>query len=65
MNTDFQFTNHGSIVTVTPLTKRAKKFITESVSYEPWQCLGKAIALDHRYARDLADVMIRVGLSVR
>lgn len=65
MSTDFQFTNHGSIITVTPLTERAKEFIEQNVSVESWQYFGNAIALDRRCARDLAGVMVDEGFSVQ
>ncbi len=64
MNTDFRFTNHGSIITVIPVTDTAKEFIESEVHLESWQWMGNSIALDHRCARDLADVIVEAGFSV-
>ena len=56
--------NHGSIFMFQPMTPAARAWIEEHVKPEPWQWYGGGLAVDPRYARDLADGMIADGLKV-
>ncbi len=62
--TDVLVGNSGSIFTFTPLTNAARNWIAENVQAESWQWLGGALAVDHHFARDLAQGMIDSGLVV-
>ena len=57
--------NHGSVFVFTPLTAAAREFVEEHVHLESYQWLGASFAVEHRYARDLAQGMIDDGLEVR
>jgi hypothetical protein len=61
--TDFDFQDHGSITTVTALTDRAYDHLTGNVSDEA-QWLGGALAVEPRYAPDLAADLCREGFTV-
>lgn len=60
---DVQVSNQGSIFLFQPLTKRGSEWIKENVA-EDAMYFGTALAVEHRYARDLADVMQGDGLKV-
>ena len=53
--TDFHIADHGSIVTIRPVSEAAREWLDENVDAEPWQWLGGALCVDHRFARDLVD----------
>ena len=61
---DIQFESCGSIVMMQPLNKRGIDWINEKVSYEAWQVMGTAIAVDHRMAEDLKQHAKDDGLTV-
>ncbi len=61
---DVQVTNGGSIFLFLPRTKKARQWIDEHVS-EDSQWLGPALAVEARYAQDLAQGMMNDGLTVR
>jgi hypothetical protein len=42
---DFQIAYNGMIATVTPLTDACREWLEENVEIEPWQRLGRAIAV--------------------
>jgi hypothetical protein len=50
---DLQFTNHGSLIGITPLTDAGKEWVEIHVSYEPWAVFGRAIMAEPRYAYDI------------
>jgi hypothetical protein len=45
---DFLIVDHGSIVSIMPITEAALKWIDENVVCEPWQWLGGALCVDRR-----------------
>jgi hypothetical protein len=47
---DFLIADHGSVVTIAPVSEAARDWIDENVASEPWQWLGGALCIDHRYA---------------
>ena len=53
-----------SVFGITPITKRAKKWIKTNVSTEPWQWLGPTLVVEHRYIADLTAGMLEAGLIV-
>ena len=61
---DFLFADHGSIISVVPLTTAAVKWIDANVVSEPWQWLGGALCVDPRCARDLTDAIAAGGFDL-
>ncbi len=57
---DVLVTNHGSIFTFRPLTERAAEWLTENVDGEV-QFFGNVLAVEPRYAFDLADGLLDEG----
>lgn len=53
--------NEGSIFLFELLTTQAHQWVAENVQPEPWQMFGHSLSVEHRYARDLADVMVNDG----
>ncbi len=45
---DFLIADHGSIISIVPITEAALKWIDENVVSEPWQWLGGALCVDRR-----------------
>lgn len=62
--TDLEVTNHGSIVTLRPLTEAGTAWMDQNLAPEPWQWLGGALAIETRYAPDIVDGAIADGLRV-
>jgi hypothetical protein len=50
---DFLIADHGSIITIAPVSEAARDWIDENVTSEPWQSQGGALCVDHRYAGNL------------
>ncbi len=61
---DIQIENHGSIVLFQPMNKEAKAWINDHVQDDA-QWFGRALAVEPRYAADLAQGMVEDGLVVR
>lgn len=62
--TDVQVENHGSIFLFRILTDAAQSWVDENVSEEA-QWMGNGLAVEHRYAEDLAQGMLNAGLNVK
>ena len=62
--TDFQVTDHGTVVGFTPLTEEAQEFLDEKVHIEDWQWFGRQFCVDHRPATHLLDGIVLAGLTV-
>ena len=60
---DVSIENHGSLILFRLLTPAATDFVDENVS-EDAQFLGNALAVEPRYAQNLAEGMIEAGLAV-
>jgi len=60
---DVSIENHGSIILFRLLTPAAINFADENVQ-DGAQYFGNALAVEPRYAQDLAEGMIDVGLAV-
>lgn len=60
---DVRVDNHGSIFLFEPLTPAATNWISENVD-EQAQWFAGALAVEHRYAQDLASGMMADGLVV-
>ena len=60
---DFTFSNQGSLFLVTPNTEAAKTHLKENTGEEVQWWAG-ALVVEPRYARDLADCLLAEGFSV-
>lgn len=62
---DVTVENHGSLFVFTILTDAANEWVSENVQTEPHQWLGDhTLAVEHRYAHDIAQGMLDAGLEV-
>jgi hypothetical protein len=61
---DFQIADHGSIISIKPVSERARLWIDENVVSEPWQWLGGALCVDVRCARHLVDEIAAQGFEI-
>ena len=62
MNTDFLVINHGSVVTVRPLTDAAKDWTVEHVEIPSW--CGWNIPCEPRYAGALIEGIVEAGFTI-
>lgn len=63
--TDVMVHNHGSVFLFTLLTPAAEKWVEDNVQVESYQWFAGQLAVEHRYAQDLAAGMVDAGLTVR
>ncbi len=59
---DVLVVKHGSIFRFVLLTDAARQWVEENVTDEHTM-MGNALIVEHRYARDLADGMMKDGLK--
>jgi hypothetical protein len=62
---DFSVVNHGSVVLVTPQSRKAKKFVNEQIVLDGWQWLGDSFAVEPRFVGNLLDGIIQEGMTVQ
>lgn len=63
MNPDIKVTNHGTVFLFDPRTDAGAEWIAANVSDDAlW--FGGSLAVEPRYARDLAQGMLDAGLDV-
>ncbi len=53
----FEVWDEGTIVLITPLTKRARAWMKDNIQSESWQWLGGSLGVDHHCADDLLEGM--------
>jgi hypothetical protein len=61
---DFQIADHGSIISIKPVSEAARTWVDENVLSEPWQWLGDALCVDIRCARDLINELAAEGFEI-
>ena len=69
---DFQIADQGSIILIRPLSEAARQWLDElepapakaGVVAEPWQWVEGALAVDHRFARDLVQEIAAAGFEI-
>ena len=61
---DFQVADHGSIITIRPLSEAARQWLDVNVVAEPWQWFGGALGVDHRFAGDIVAAITETGLVI-
>jgi hypothetical protein len=57
-NVDFYFSDQGSLIMLTPMSKEAETWTNENIYYESWQMFGDAIAVDPRIFEDLFEGIV-------
>lgn len=61
---DFTMANHGTLVTFVLLTERAREWVEENVSIEPYIWFGSySFACEYRYASNLLQGMLDAGME--
>lgn len=61
---DIEVQNHGSIVSLTPLTDAGRDWIDENVASEDWQWMGGSLNIEPRYAGELLYGAQEAGLAM-
>jgi virulence-associated protein VagC len=62
--TDVTVRDEGTVVVITPVSRRAKAWIENNLQAESWQWIGDAMVVERRYAAELGDAMRGEGLVV-
>lgn len=55
MKKHFDFSDSGSMMNITPLTAKARKWIDKNLETEPYQWFGLTLCIDRRYFEDIYD----------
>ena len=61
---DFQIADHGSIISIKPVSEAARQWVDENVVSEPWQWLGGALCVNVRCSRQLVDEIAAQGFEI-
>ena len=61
---DLRVDTHGTVVLLTPLTAKARRWIDSNVEIEPWQRFGDVIAVEPRCVDGLIAGAIQDGLEI-
>jgi hypothetical protein len=61
--TDFNFSDHGTVCMLMPLSKAARRWVNRHLPQDSLQ-FGGAIAISHRYADDILNGILEAGLKV-
>jgi len=62
---DLRFENQFSVVLIRPVTVRGAEWIKERVIVDPWQWLGRAVAVEPNVAAEIFLVAKAGGLGLR
>lgn len=62
--TDIFIRDEGTIIVLSPATKRGEAWVDSNIQAEPWQWLGGGLCVDHRMAQDIIDGMTTDGLAL-
>jgi len=54
----------GTIIQVVAQTEAGYEWLAEHTNAEPWQWMGRALCIDHRFARAVIEGAIADGLGV-
>lgn len=57
MKRNFHFTQSGNIFGITPLTKRARRWINDNLQADSWQWCGNTLWIDIRMAEDIVNAI--------
>lgn len=62
--TDLRIRNHGTVVTLEPVSERGRSWMDDNLVTEPWQWLGSTLGIEHRLAPSVVQSAICDGLEV-
>lgn len=62
---DVQVINHGSIVLLDLLSRRAQEWVNANVTHDEVMFFGGALVVEPRYVQDVLNGMAQDGLRVR
>ena len=64
--TDFTLDYRGgdTVGRLVPETQAARDWIKDNVESEPWQWLGSALCIEHRYIDPIVEAIVADGLEV-
>ena len=57
--------DQGTIVVLYPETEDESDWLTENTNAEPWQFLGRGLAIDYRFAEDVITGLINAGFETK
>lgn len=60
---DFRITYHGSVATLDVLSEGVREWVEENVAYEPWQWLGRSLAIEPRMMETIHTALTEAGFS--
>lgn len=63
MTADFEYTKHGSVSLLTPLSDAAADWVAENIGDDAMYH-GRALAIDHRYVVPTLEAIVGDGLTV-
>ena len=61
---DFQITDHETVISIRPLNDAARQWLDENVVSEPWQWVEGALCVETRFARDLLIEIEEAGFEI-
>jgi hypothetical protein len=61
---DFQIADHGTVISIRPLSEAARQWLDENVVAEPWQWIQGALCVEARFARDLLLEIEEAGFEI-
>ena len=62
--TDFTIADRGSIFLIRPVSEAAHRWLDVNIVAEPWQWVDGALAVDHRFARDIVAEITDAGFEI-
>ena len=62
--TDFLIADHGSIVSILPVSAAAREWLNANLVSEPWQRVNGAVAVDPRCAREIIAALADAGFAI-
>lgn len=63
---DFEVSSGGTVHLLIPKTEAAHQWVKDHLpDIQPWQKVGEAISVEHRYIGDILEGIVEDGLTVR
>ena len=62
--TDFTIADRGSVFLIRAVSEAARRWLDENIVAEPWQWIDGALAVDHRFARDIVAEITEAGFEI-
>jgi len=61
---DFTIADRGSVFLIRAVSEAARRWLDENIVAEPWQWVDGALAVDHRFARDIVAEITDAGFEI-